>query len=122
MSTIKGFIKRINPPVTKGEYTSQSIVVTIDSDTQYPQDIQFDLSKKMMEVADSWTEGSEVEIDYNLRGRDYTNKQGELANFTGIQAWRVRVQSAGARVHHNDHGPSQPEFTGGPNSDPDLPF
>lgn len=94
MSTVTGIIKRVNPKENNGQYTNQSMVVTLDADTQYPQDVQFELGKKPMEISDSFRDGDVVEIGYNIRGRDYTNRQGELANYTSLQAWSVRKQVA----------------------------
>jgi translation initiation factor IF-3 len=38
--------------------------------------------------------GEAVKIDINLRGREWTNQQGETVYFNTIQGWRIgKVQS-----------------------------
>lgn len=97
--TITGTIRRVNAAVTrsteKGDFTSQSIVVNIDEDSKYPQAIQVELSKKLIEgaIGETLPEGLAVEIDVNLTGRDYPDRNtGELKNFTTLQAWNIRRQ------------------------------
>lgn len=116
MSTVTGIIKRVNPKQTNGDYTNQTMVVTLEADTQYPQDVQFELGKKPMEISDSFRSGDVVEIGYNIRGRDYTNRQGELANYTSLQAWSVKKQVANKEEPVVDSGGAAS------NDESDLPF
>jgi translation initiation factor IF-3 len=40
-------------------------------------------------LLDSFQADDFVKIDINLRGREWTNQQGELKYFNSIQGWRI---------------------------------
>lgn len=61
----------------------------IQTDGQYPQQIQLQLSQDKCSLLDSFTLGQVVEVDYNLRGRKWTNPQGEDKYFNTIEAWKI---------------------------------
>ncbi len=122
MSKVTGVIKRVNPADTRQSptdpsknYTTQTIVVTIEPG-QYQQDIQFELMPKIQSIADSLREGEEVEISYNLRGRDYTGRDGLTKNYTTLSAWRVDRGTAKAQQ------PAAAQYDVTPHGQDDLPF
>lgn len=84
---------------------------------QYPQPISIEfLSEKIM-LLDTLSEGDQVKIGINIRGREWTNPQGEVKYFNSITGWRLE------KVMENSHEPTQaaPTHTAAPVSN-DNPF
>jgi hypothetical protein len=61
----------------------------IESTDQYPQTILFQLVQDKCDLIDSYVEGEEIVVEFNLRGKSWTNPQGELKYFNTLQAWKI---------------------------------
>ena len=86
---VKGVIKLINPTKEYGEkgFKKREVVVTTVED--YPQDILVEFVQDKCAVLDAYKVGSNVSIGVNLRGREWTNPQGEVKYFNSIQGWKI---------------------------------
>jgi hypothetical protein len=56
----------------------------IKTDEQYPQYIKFQLMNDKTSQVDGFNEGQNIEVSFNLRGRESDGKF-----FTNLQAWKV---------------------------------
>ena len=63
-------------------FTKREFVVTTKE--QYPQDIKIELVKDKTAILDSFSEGQEVVVHFNLRGSEYQGKY-----FVSLQGWKV---------------------------------
>lgn len=111
-NTITGKIILIrDTEVISDKFQKREFVVEIPG--QYPQSIPLQFSQKKCEVLDKYKVGQEVEVHYNLRGREYNGKY-----YATIEAWRI-TQASGTHVQPdaNDH-----YGTGMSKDDSDLPF
>jgi hypothetical protein len=63
-------------------FTKREFVVTTKE--QYPQDVKFELVKDKTAILDSFSEGQEVAVHFNLRGSEYQGKY-----FVSLQGWKV---------------------------------
>jgi translation initiation factor IF-3 len=73
-------------------FKKRDIVVTTDE--QYPQHILVQFVQDKCELLNNFQVGDAVKIDINLRGREWTNNQGETVYFNTIQGWRIaKVQT-----------------------------
>lgn len=97
MFKLTGTIKLVNDTVQVSEkFSKREFVVTIP-DEKYPQDIMFQLVQDKCQLIDGIYVGSEVEVSFNLRGREWTSPQGEVRYFNTLDAFRVeRVGSSPA--------------------------
>lgn len=87
--TIKGKLKVINPTIQISEkYSKREFVITTTTE-MYPQDIICQMAKDKNNLLDGLFVGQEVDVDINLRGRMWTNPQGEAKYFNTIEAWRI---------------------------------
>ena len=68
-------------------FRKRDIVVTTDE--QYPQFISVQFVQDKCDILDAYKVGDNVKIDINLRGREWTNPQGETVYFNTIQGWRI---------------------------------
>jgi hypothetical protein len=106
-STIKGAIKLINPiKVISDKFSVREFVITTP-DAKYPQDILFQTINDKMDVLESLGVGQQVEVSYNVRGREFNGRY-----YNTLDAWKVEVTGS---------KPSQPS-TQPIELDDDLPF
>ena len=86
---VTGKIKMIDQTkeVGSGGFKKRDIVVTTDE--QYPQHILVQFVQDKCDLLNNFQVGEQVKIDINLRGREWTNPQGEIVYFNTIQGWRI---------------------------------
>ena len=88
-STIKGAIKLINEVnVISDRFSVREFVITT-FDPKYPQDIIFQLTNDKMDIIKPYGVGQEVEVSYNLRGREFNGRY-----YNTLDAWRVTGEAA----------------------------
>ena len=86
---IKGIIKKISETVQISDrFRKREFVVEYSSNPDYPQPLQFEMVQDRCELLDSFHEGQEVEVHFDLRGREWTSPQGEVKYFNSLQAWK----------------------------------
>jgi single-strand DNA-binding protein len=80
---LKGKIKAIFPTEQKTDkFKSRDFVVETEGD--YPQMVKFQINQDKCNILDNFKEGQEVEVSFNLRGREWNGKY-----FTNLEAWKV---------------------------------
>ena len=62
---------------------------------QYPQPISIEFLSEKISLLDNLSEGDEIKVGINIRGREWTNPQGDVKYFNSITAWRVEKTNAG---------------------------
>ena len=78
--------------VISDKFSKREFVLT-DASSMYPQDISFQLTQDKCGLIDSFEAGSNVEVSFNLRGREWTSPQGEVKYFNTLEAWRIEAKS-----------------------------
>jgi len=86
---ISGKLKMIGETVDVGTQGFQKRDCVVTSDEQYPQNILVQFVQDKCNLLTGFNVGDEVKIDINLRGREWTNPQGEVVYFNTIQGWRI---------------------------------
>ena len=96
-------------------------------DGAYTQLIKFQMVQDNCKKLDNLKEGQQVKATFNLRGREWTNPQGEVKYFNSLDCWRIEAagnQTAVGTVQ--TAAMPEPQATGGnipdPVSDDSLPF
>lgn len=125
---VTGRVKMIDTTKEVGSagFKKRDIVVTTDE--QYPQQILVQFVQDKCELLNNYVVGDNVKIDINLRGREWTNPQGETVYFNTIQGWRIGKVTSGNSAAQGQQPPmpAAPAFE--PASDfkeedhDDLPF
>lgn len=95
-------------------FKKRDLVVVVAENPEYPEYIKVEATQDRTKIFDGLSTGDEVTVSINLRGRPWTDKEGNTTYFNSIVAWKV------------DKGSNQPERyeggeEGGPESDT-LPF
>jgi len=93
MSTIKGTVKAVFEAVqVSDKFRKREFVVTTSE--QYPQDILIQMTNDKCDLVNQIGAGQEVEVHYNLRGREWQSPQGEYKYFTTIEGWKIDTNNA----------------------------
>ena len=83
-STVKGAIKQINPiKFINDKFSVREFVITTAD--KYPQDIIFQTVNDKMDIIMPYGEGQEVEVSFNVRGREYNGRW-----YNTLDAWKVQ--------------------------------
>ena len=106
---LEGKVKVIGDVQTFGEKGFKKRELVITTDEQYPQHILIEFVQDKCTLLDKYKLGDGVKVEINLRGREWTNKDGEVKYFNSIQGWRIE-----------DFGSS--EAPPADNFDPDIGF
>lgn len=86
---VSGKIKMIDQTKEVGSAGFKKRDVVVTTDEQYPQHILVQFVQDKCDLLDNYQVGESVKIDINLRGREWTNPQGETSYFNTIQGWRI---------------------------------
>lgn len=86
---IQGKIKMIGETKTFGNNGFKKREVVITTEEQYPQHILVEFVQDKCELLNKHNVGETVKISINLRGREWTNPQGEVKYFNSVQGWRI---------------------------------
>jgi translation initiation factor IF-3 len=88
---VQGKIKFIGDTQTFGNNGFRKREVVVTTEEQYPQHIMVEFVQDKTDLLNNFKEGQQVKISINLRGREWTNPQGEVKYFNSIQGWRVEA-------------------------------
>jgi hypothetical protein len=89
---VKGKIKFIGSTQQVSEKFSKREIV-VSTDEQYPQHISIEFNQDKCAILDKYSVGDDVEVGINLRGREWTNPQGETKYFNSIQGWNIKKEA-----------------------------
>lgn len=106
-------------------FSKREFVLETEFTTQYPQMILLEFTNNKCELLDKYSEEQEVSVDFNLRGRNWVNKEGEVKTFVTLQAWKIEAVGGGSnQTQTNKPTNTTPVNTTPVNNDDnsDLPF
>lgn len=109
------------------KFQKREFVIEYAENPQYPELIKFECIQDKCDLLNSFSIGQEVEVHFNLKGRKWTDRQGEVKYFNSLQAWRIQAAQQGNNpaAKGQDTAPlptSEPEWLSSDNGDDDLPF
>lgn len=109
---LQGTVKKIRETQT---YTSgfQKRELVLLTEEQYPQPISIEFLSDKIDLLNNCKEGESVKVGINIRGREWTNPQGEVKYFNSITGWRLEKVSGDA---------PQGNFTEKPKEKAENPF
>ena len=110
MFKLTGTVKVLNNTVQVSEKFSKREFVVTDTSSMYPQDIMFQATQDKCSMLDAVQPGEQVEVSFNLRGREWTSPQGEVKYFNTLEAWRIEKVGAAAPQGMPQGGPSAMNF------------
>jgi hypothetical protein len=119
MFKINGTLKVVNPTQVISEKFSKREFV-IETTDQYPQLVMFQLTQDKCDYLDVYQLGQQVDVSFNLRGREWNSPSGETKYFNTLEAWKIeRLDGSGESIQDkapvmNPSAPNEEEN--------DLPF
>lgn len=111
-------------------FQKRDFVLITEANTPYPQYVSFQVTQDKCNVLDQFSEGEELRVQFNLRGREWNGPQG-VKYFNTLDAWRIEKsggtgsnQSASTQQTQSNAMPnnSAPVFTSNIDDNDDLPF
>lgn len=88
---IQGRIKQIFPSQMLGQNGFEKRDLVIVTEEQYPQTIIIQFTQQRCDLLDSLQVGQNVKVYINIRGREWTNQQGEIKYFNTIEGWKIEL-------------------------------
>lgn len=98
-----------------GTFQTRDFVILMEAG-QYPQHIKFQLAQDRCEIIDHHSEGDQIKVYFDLRGREWQGKY-----FTNLNAWRIEKTGAVKPKKAESVG-AESAVTEPTGADPDLPF
>ncbi|HBI29747.1 MAG: DUF3127 domain-containing protein [SAR324 cluster bacterium] len=96
-------------------FRKREFVVEYATNPDYPQFIKFELIQDRCGVLDEFRTGQRVTVEFDLKGRRWTDREGKTRYFTSLQAWQLKALGA--------EGPPPPgDDSRPPEGADDLPF
>ena len=103
---IQGRIKQIFPSQIIGQNGFEKRDLVIVTEEQYPQTIIIQFTQQRCDLLESLQVGQNVKVYINIKGREWTNPQGEIKYFNTIEGWKIEViQTTNVA---NQQAPQQP--------------
>lgn len=88
MFKLTGTLKVANATqVISEKFSLRKFVITDES--QYPQDIEFQLTQDKCDYLDQYKVGEKIDVSFNLRGREWNSPSGETKYFNTLEAWKI---------------------------------
>ena len=89
---LQGTVKKVGETQTFASGFQKRELVLL-TEEQYPQPIQIDFLSDKIDLLNNVSEGESIKIGINIRGREWTNPQGEVKYFNSITGWRIEKVS-----------------------------
>lgn len=111
-------------------FQKREFILTTEANTPYPQHVSFQVTQDKCSILDQFSDGEEIKVQFNLRGREWNGPQG-IRYFNTLEAWRIeRISGGSSQSGHSGsqatnsgmNNSSAPVFTSNPADNDDLPF
>ncbi|HTN20656.1 MAG TPA: DUF3127 domain-containing protein [Pelobium sp.] len=121
---VKGKVHFVSDVINVTEtFRKRELVVEFAENPQYPEFVKFEAIQDRVSLMDDIKVGQDVEVFFNLKGREWTNKQGEKQYFNTLQLWKVNVLGAVEAGSQSTPAYAPPvDISSTPGEDDDLPF
>ena len=91
MYETSGKIKLISDTQTFPSGFSKREFVVTTADSKYPQDLKFEVVKDKCSILDSYKEGQEVQVNFDIRGNEYNGRY-----YVNLSCWKLAAGGGGA--------------------------
>jgi len=80
--------KKYDTESKTASFQAREFVIITEEDSNYPQYIKFQLTQERCGQLDTFQEGQQIKVHFDLRGREWQGKY-----FTNLNAWRLEQVS-----------------------------
>lgn len=82
-------VKKVKPTEQVTEkFKKREVIVTDNSNPSYPQVLSLQVAQDKCDKVDNIKSGDTIKASINLRGREYTDKNGKESVFNTIEMWK----------------------------------
>ena len=102
-------------------FRKREFVLETGDNPRFPQLVLFQLTGDRTGELDGFEVGDRVQLEFSLRGREWTSPSGDVKYFNSLDVWRIeRIGS----TEGSEPDPYQDDdtWTSSSSSDDDLPF
>jgi hypothetical protein len=122
MYEASGKIKLISDTQTFPSGFSKREFVVTTADSKYPQDLKFEVVKDKCSILDSYKDGQDVVVNFDIRGNEYNGKY-----YVNLSCWKLSGGSGGGggddyNQETPDAEPSAADLRKDDDFDDDIPF
>ena len=72
------------------KFKKREFVIEYAENAQYPQFVKFELAQNNCDFLDGFSKGDFVDVQFDITGRPWTNKEGVTTYFTSLKAWKIQ--------------------------------
>ncbi len=99
MSELTGVIHTISDTQeVSPSFSKREFVLKEQSSPQYEQYIPLEFTQDKCSLLDNYKAGQTVKVNFNYRGRLWTNREGIEKCFLTLQAWRIEAMEGNQPV------------------------
>ena len=99
---IQGVIYKIEEIQNVSEkFRKRDFVLEIQNNEAYVQKVLFTLIMDKVDEIESFSTGEEVEVDFNLQGKEWTSPSGEVKFFNTLSVYRInKIESQNNQTYN----------------------
>jgi single-stranded DNA-binding protein len=109
----------------KETFKKRDFVIEYAENPTYPEFIKFEIIQDKCTLLDDFKPGDQVSVSFNLKGRKWTDPQGQVKYFNSLQAWKIEgeVQAGNNEVPPPPVSEKEPDWMSADDQGKeDLPF
>ena len=105
-------------------FHKREFVLEIAENSNFPQHVAFELTGDRVGEIEAFKVGDTLEVEFSLRGREWTSRTGEVKYFNSLDVRSVRPAGGGASggTRDRDNGRPSSDLDPPPFGDDDVPF
>jgi|TARA_R100001460_G_scaffold78150_3_gene119120 single-strand DNA-binding protein len=103
---ITGKIIELGNVETRNNFRFRNLI--LETFEKYPQFVSLQFQQKNCELLDMNKVGDKVDVNINLRGRKWTDPNGQVKYFNSIVGWRIREYAE--EVSAMEHSPDREDL------------
>lgn len=121
---ITGTIRVINDTKAVSDRFSKRELVLDVEDGKYSQVVSLEFTGDRCSVLDTYHAGEAVEVEFNVRGREWRSPSGETKFFTTLSAWKIQRtgEARSAAPSSRAVTAASRSYGGGAEANDDIPF
>ncbi len=91
MEIIAKIIRVENLEQISEKFKKRRLIVEHSKSTNYPQTSEFTLIQNNVSLADGLNPGDEVKLLFDLKGKEFVDKNSIVRVFNSLEVWRIEI-------------------------------
>jgi len=87
---LQGIVHEVgNTEQVSDKLRKRELIIEYAENPQYPEFIKIEAINDRCDLLDNVRQGESVSVDFNLKGRPWTDKTGKKTYFNSLQLWKI---------------------------------